>query len=509
VKYGGMSEDEALKTVTLNGAKQLGLDKRIGSIEVGKDADIAIFNGHPLNSYSRCDMTLVEGEVYFQRSEKLSPFTPATAAPAKPAGPFKMPSAGAGSYLLRGVTVHSVTGPAKENYCVLVKNGKIAQVAPTAADIANGVAVIDAAGLHVYPGMIDAATVLGLTELDSARETQDHTEGGDFQPDLRASTAINPDSELIPVTRANGVTTVLTRPTGSIIAGQGALINLAGWVPREMVVVDPVALHIEFPGAFPTFSGDPTLPILGRAIAKKQREEKIRRLRELFKQALAYEESRKLSPNRAANPRLEALTPYLHGQKPVIIQANRAQEIRDALKFADEFKLKTILSGGLESWKVVDELKKRQTPVILGPVMTMPQENYDPYDSPFTCALRLQEAGIPFCIRSAGTSNTRNLPYEAAMAISYGLSPEEGLKAVTLYPAKILGVADQLGSIEQGKRANLVLANGDILQASTQVVAVFIDGKPYDPTNKQTRLYDRYRERLKEVKDGKAPLGTR
>jgi imidazolonepropionase-like amidohydrolase len=314
---------------------------------------------------------------------------------------------------------------------------------------------------------------------------------------------------LIPVTRANGVTTVLTRPTGSIIAGQGALINLAGWVPREMVIVDPLALHIEFPGAFPTFTGDPTLPMLGRAIAKKQREEKLRRLRQLFQQAKAHDDARKASTSVVANPRLEALAPYLRGEKPVLIQANRAQEIRDALKFADDFKLKAIISGGLESWKVVDELKKRNTPVVLGPVMTLPQESYDPYDSPFTCALKLHEAGVPFCIRSTGTSNTRNLPYEAAMAISYGLPPDEGLKAVTLYPAKILGVAEQLGSIEPGKRANLVLANGDILQASTQVACVFIDGKPYEPVSKHTRLYDRYRERLKEVKEGKAPLGTK
>jgi imidazolonepropionase-like amidohydrolase len=511
VKYGGMSEDQALKTITLNGAKQLGLDRRTGSLEVGKDADLAIFNGHPLNSYSRCEMTLVDGEVYFQRSEKLMPFAPAAAAPAKPAAAFKLPSPGARSYVLSGVTVHPASGPTLENYRVVVSDGKIAKLEPASASPGNasGASLVEAKGLHLYPGMIDAATVLGLTELDSARETQDHTEGGDFQPDLRASTAINPDSELIPVTRANGVTTVLTRPTGSIIAGQGALINLAGWVPREMVVVDPVALHIEFPGAFPTLTGDPTLPMLGRAIAKKQRAEKLRRLRELFKQGLAYDEARKASPTRPANPRLEALVPYVRGQKPVLIQANRAGEIQDALKFADEFKLKTILSGGLESWKVVDELKKRHTPVILGPVMTLPQENYDPYDAPFTCALKLHEAGVPFCIRSSGTTNTRNLPYEAAMAVSYGLPPEEGLKAVTLYPATILGVADQLGSIEPGKRANLVLANGDILQASTQVQAVFIDGKPYEPTSKHTRLYERYRERLKEVKEGKAPLGTK
>jgi imidazolonepropionase-like amidohydrolase len=208
------------------------------------------------------------------------------------------------------------------------------------------------------------------------------------------------------------------------------------------------------------------------------------------------------------NPRLEALAPYARGQKSVIIQVQRRQEILDALKLADELKLKIILSGAIDAWKVAAELKKRDVPVIVGPTMTLPQESYDPYDSPYTCPARLHEAGIRFCIRSAGTTNTRNLPYEAAMAVSYGLPLEEGLKAVTLYPAQILGVAEQLGTIEAGKRANLVLADGDILQASTQVKAVFIDGQPLEPVSKHTRLYERYRERLREVKEGRAPPGT-
>jgi imidazolonepropionase-like amidohydrolase len=513
VKYGGMSEEEAFKTITLNGARQLGLEKRTGTIEVGKDADLAIFNGHPLNSYSRVEMTLVDGEVYFQRSEKLAPAAYAAAPPARPVSGFALPKVngnGGGTYVLEGVTVHPASGPVIPDARVLVQGGKIARVAGADApfDKPAGAVALEAKGMHVYPGMIDAATVLGLTELGSARETHDYAEGGDFQPDLRASTAINPDSELIRVTRANGVTTVVTRPTGGIIAGQGALINLAGWVPSEMAVVDPLALHVEFPGAFPTFTGDPTLPMVGRALARKQREEKLRRLRELLRQALAHDEARKASPGRPANPRLEALAAYVRGQKPVIIQANRRQEILDALKLADEFKLKAIVSGGIDAWKVADELKKRQVPVIVGQVMTMPQENYDPYDAPFACAAKLHAAGVPFCIRSAGTANTRNLPYEAAMAVSYGLPPEEGLKAVTLYPARILGVADLLGSVEEGKRANLVLTNGDLLQASTQVQAVFIDGRPYEPTSKHTELYDRYRERLRQVRDGKAPLGT-
>jgi imidazolonepropionase-like amidohydrolase len=514
VKYGGMSETDALKAITLNGAKQLGLEKHTGSIEVGKDADLAIFNGHPLNSYSRCELSLVEGEVYFERSDRLTPSPAAKDGPAKAVTTFKpLPPSRTDSYVLRNVTVHPVTGPALPKRIVVLKEGRILRIVDASRDfgfeVPSGTPDVDVNNLQLYPGMIDAGTVLGLTELDSARETHDFAEGGDFQPDLHASIAINPDSELIPVTRANGVLTVVTRPTGSVIAGQSALINLSGWVPKEMVVVDPLALHVEFPTTSPLFSADPGIPMIGRAIARKQREEKVRRLKELFAQALAYDEGRKAQPDRPVNPRLEALVPYARGKKPVVIQANRKQEIVDALKLADDLKLKVILSGAIDSWKVADELKKRDVPVILGPVMALPAETYDPYDSPYASAAKLQQAGVRFCIRSPGTANTRNLPYEAAMAVSYGLSPEEGLKAVTIYPAQILGVEKELGSIETGKRANLVLTNGDMLQASTQVLALFIDGRPLEPVSKHTRLYERYRERLREVKQGKAPLGTK
>src|SRR5262249_26855770 len=160
---------------------------------------------------------------------------------------------------------------------------------------------------------------------------------------------------------------------------------------------------------------DPSVPMIGRAIARKQREEKIRRLKELFQQALAYDDARKQSPNITPNPRLEALVPYARGVKPVVIQASRKQEIVEALKLADDLKLKTILSGAVDAWKVTDDLKKRNIPVIVGPLMALPAEQYDPYDAPYACAARLHEAGVRFCIRSGGSTNTRNLPYEAAM----------------------------------------------------------------------------------------------
>ena len=507
IKYGGLSEEDALKAITLNAAKQLGIDDRTGSIEVGKDADLAIFNGHPLNGFARCEMTLVEGEVYFQRSEKLTPYRPAADGPTKPAAAVTFPKATPdGAVMLRNVTLHN-PGRGPETTDIRIVRGKIEAVGRDLKE--DGATVMDAKSIHVFPGLIDAGTQVGLTEIRSAKETNDFAEGGDFQPDLRAAVAVNPESELIPVTRANGVLSVVVRPTGAVVGGQAALIDLAGWVPKEMAVVEQLALNIEFPAESPIFRMDPSVAGIGRAVQRKQREEKVRKLKDLFAEARRYEAARKANKEGPITPRLEAMLPYVRGEKPVLIAAEKKADILDALKLADELKIKVILSGAPDAWKVADELRKREVPVIVGPVMDLPTERHDPYDAPYANAAKLYRAGVKFCIRSTGSSNARNLPYEAAMAVSYGLPPEEALKAVTIYPAQILGVADQLGSVEAGKRANLVLTNGDLLQPSTQVLGLFIDGKPLEPVSKHTRLYAKYRERLKEVKDGRAPLGTK
>ncbi len=511
VKYCEFTPEEALHAITLNPAKQLGLDSRLGTIEVGKDADLALFTGHPLNSFSRCEMTIIEGEVFFQRTEKLTTVAAAKAEPEPQPAKFKaLPELPKGTYAIRDAMVHSPGKPAfKGTVVVDALSGKVTKVAKTGTklDLAAGTHVVDGTGLHVYPGMIDSATVLGLVEIESARETNDSREGGDFQPDLRASVGINPDSELIPVTRANGITTVVTRPSGSLMPGQGSLINLAGWVPAEMVVIDALSLHIEYSGepgrrGFNPFGAEDEAE---SPAAKFRREGKLTRMKELFETARRYDASKKAGLAIVANPRLEALVPYVRGEKPVVFTADRKTDILAALKLADDLKVKPIISGGTESWKVAAELKKRDVPVILGPIMALPREIGEKYDSAYTAAAKLHEAGVRFCIRSAGSSNARNLPYEAAMAVAYGLPPEEGLKAVTLYPAQILGVDTMFGTIEEGKKANLVIANGDILQASTQVLSVFIEGRPFEPVNKQTKLFDKYLKRLNEVRSGETP----
>jgi imidazolonepropionase-like amidohydrolase len=276
-----------------------------------------------------------------------------------------------------------------------------------------------------------------------------------------------------------------------------------------MKLIDPFALHIEFPASQMLVSGSPDGPGPGRTFARKAREEKLRLLKQQFEDARRDAEAIKSGINKQLDPRRAALLPYVKGEKPVVISANRRADIVEALKWADEVKVKLILSGGIDAWKVADELKKRNVPVLCGPFTVMPQEAHDTYDSQYAAAAKLHQAGIKFCIRSAGSTNTRNLPYEAAMAASYGLPLDEALKAVTLYPAQILGIADKLGSIETGKLANLVLTDGDMLEPTTQVRGLFISGVPLDPTSKQTRLYERYRERLKDVKAGRSQLGTK
>ena len=238
-----------------------------------------------------------------------------------------------------------------------------------------------------------------------------------------------------------------------------------------MAIVDPLALSLEFPTSSPTFNSDPTVISVFRAVNRRQRGRKAQADEGTLHQASLMT----MPANRTRHGRQPAAGvagSYARGERPVLIEANKRQEILDALKFADELKLKIILTGAVDAWKVASELKKRDVPVIVGPLMALPVEPSDRYDAPYACAAKLHEAGVRFCIRSGGTNNTRNLPYEAAMAVSYGLPPDEGLKSVTLYPAQILGVGNQLGSIEENKRANLVIADGDILQATTQVKVV-------------------------------------
>jgi imidazolonepropionase-like amidohydrolase len=504
LRYGGVTPDAALRMITLNSARELGLDARMGAIEVGKDADIAIFSGHPLNAFSRCEMTIIDGEVFFVREKQPSAMSDAAAsASAHPAElvfaspeirtrQLELSVAPDRRYAIVGATVHPVDAADIELGTVLIHGDKIVAVG-AGIDVPPGTKTIDATGLHVYPGLIDAGTVLGLIEIGRAQETHDFQETGLFQPDLRAGVAVNPDSELIPVTRAGGITAALIRPTGGIICGQTSLVKLDGWTVPEMVLSLEAGLQIDWPGGN---DNQPRVDQLRDFLAEGRTYAKLKK---------AAEESRTDPPIR--DPRYESLAPYLRGEKRIFVEAGSRKEIVEALLFAEKEGLKIVITGGADAWKLAVELKKRDVPVIVGAVMSSPHESYDPFDAAYANAGRLYEAGVVFAIRSnarstAGfsASNSRNAPFEAAQAVAYGLPEAEALKAVTLNAAKILQVDDRLGSLTAGKLANLVISDGSPLQESTQYKAIFVAGKPYAAESRHTRLYEKYRRRLHEVR---------
>jgi imidazolonepropionase-like amidohydrolase len=401
------------------------------------------------------------------------------------------------SFLMRGATIHTVSGADISAGSLLVKDGRIVEIGVKIA-APKGVRVIEAKGLHVYPGMINAATQMGLSEIGSIRETNDAAEIGTFNPQIRALVAVNPSSEHIPVTRANGVTMALSLPAGGTISGRASLIHLDGWTWEEMEVRGDAAMHLLFPvlesGGGRRFGRSAAEPKL--AERKRALEVKLRELRDFFEAARRYQKAKAAgAADLKPDLKLDAMAPVLDGRMPVIVTASREKVIKDAIAFAEREKIKIVLAEASEAWKVAAELKAKNIPVILGRTMSLPEYEDDPYDKPYTQPAELYRAGVKFAIASFTTSAARNLPYEAAMAVAFGLPYAEGLKAVTLAPAEILGIANEYGSIEKGKYADLMITDGDPLETRTQVKQLFIKGKPVDLMNKHRRLYEQYLKR--------------
>ncbi|MCY2964587.1 MAG: amidohydrolase family protein, partial [Planctomycetota bacterium] len=416
LRYGNASPEAVWRMVTLNSAKELGIADRMGSIEVGKDADIAIYSGNPLSIFSRCEMTLIDGVPYFVREKQPTAMSEAAARASATPPAWTPPTAEirqkvlelskvGTTYAVVGAKIHPLDGPAIDQGTLLIHGDRIAAVGKEIA-IPEGTVTLDATGLEIYPGLIDAGSILGLQEIGSIQETHDFNEPGAFQPDLRAGVAVNPDSELIPVARAGGVTTSLIRPAGALMGGQSSLIQLSGWTVPEMIRDYEVALQIEWPGG-----GDnqPTIDSLSKFLKEARTYLK---LKDQFKAA-------GVTPP-IVDPRFEALEPYLAKRKRVHIEADSRKQIAEALLFAEKENLSIVITGAAEAWKLAPELKKRDVPVIIGAVMNRPFTDYDPFDSSYANAGRLHEAGVLFCVRSNATgtagfsaSNARNAPFDA------------------------------------------------------------------------------------------------
>jgi len=400
------------------------------------------------------------------------------------------------SFFLRGATVHPVSSADIPDCAVLVLDGKIAELDPKLKP-PKGVRVVEAKGLHVYPGMIDSATQIGLSEVSAVAETVDVRELGTYNPQLRAIVAMNPASEHIPVTRANGITAVVALPGGGVISGAAALVHLEGWTWEEMAVRPSVGMGVQFPLLQVRIGrGLTAANRVPYAEAKKRYDAQLREFQEFILSARRYQKAKTAgAPDFRPDLKLEAMLPVLEGKLPVVVTAVRERAIRDAIQFAEKEKLRLILAQAREAGKVAAELKAKNIPVILGPTLAPPLDEDDPYDEPFTLPAELHKAGVKFAFGSFGNQFARNLPYQAANAVAFGLPQQEALKAVTLYPAEIWGVAAEMGSVEKGKWADLIVTDGDPLETRTQVLQMFIQGKPVDLSNKHLRLYEKYRGR--------------
>lgn len=410
------------------------------------------------------------------------------------------------SFFLKGVAVYPVSGPKVENTTLLVMDGKIAEIGAKAAP--KGVRTIDGKGLRVYPGIINSATNIGLSEISSIRETNDTGEIGDFNPQLHSIIAINPETEHIPVVRANGISTVIVLPGGSgggmgggstgILQGQAALIHLDGYTYEEMEINRSAAYQMRFPTMQSrSFDFDTFQFSRGSFAQARQRyESQMQEIRRFFGEARSYMQAKKANtPGLRVNVKYEAMIPMLEGQVPVMITANREREILAAIAFAEEQKIKIILADVREPGKAVEKIAEKKIPCILGPVTQLPPEYDAPYDFNYALPAILHKAGVKFAFGSFQNQFARNIMFEAASATAYGLPADEALKAVTLNAAEIWGVGDKYGSIEKGKYADLLVVNGDPMEVKTDVKMLFIQGRQQSLESKHTRLYDKYKAR--------------
>ena len=411
----------------------------------------------------------------------------------------------ADTILFTDAIVHTVANGTIAKGAVLVQSNRITAI----YDFTNGSSVkltvpadatfINLKGQHLYPGLVAANTALGLSEIDGVRATQDTTEIGEgFTPEVESWIAVNPDSEMLPVARANGIAYFEPMPQGKIVSGQSALLSMDGWTWEQMLVKKSVALHVFWPelGLDTTPKERLADPSKAKSLEDqdKERRRKIAELQNFFDDARAYAKGRSAQAGQKI-PAWEAMLPFLRGDASLVIHADEVRQIKSAVNWAATNHLNIALAGGRDGWMVADLLATNKVPVIYEHVFTQPSRDTESYDAHFAAPEVLRKAGVAvtFCI--GGATATRNLPYSAAQAIAFGLPEDDALKGITLYPAQIFGVADRLGSIEIGKDATLFICDGNIFDLRANVKRMWIAGKEINLESRHTRLYEKYRNR--------------
>ncbi len=543
MRFGGMSENQALAMLTINGARQLGVDQYVGSIEVGKDGDVVLWQGHPLSTYAKPVMTLIEGEVVFERKDKfgvdgiaaikntLDPYEyqrpPATPAPSR-------------SYAIIGATIHTMAGNPIQNGTLVISDGRIEAVG-TNVSIPGDAVRIDAKGMNVYPGFIDGGSSIGVSEISGIRQMTDATELGDIQPDLNARTGLFVESVFYGTARFNGVTNSLARPLGGRISGQAAFVQHAGFTTEEIGVGPKAALVVTFPnvttyrdlnldkfccgadtwaamgmgwldGRVPPPSelhghdhdheGDHHEELEAYVTTQDELPAQIRSLQEYFDSVKEYMED-----HDATDLRMEAMIPYVKGEKPVLMRVRNAASIRAAVDFGKKNGLRVILAGAEEAWLEAEMLAREKVPVIIPPAgestlsAVTTTRAWDPYDTHIVMPGILARAGVVFGFQTEDASEAMNLPMRVGTHCAFGLKPEDALRALTINMAQILGIEKDYGTLEKGKVATLFVSTGDPLDFRSNLMYLFIGGKATPLTSKHTELRDKYMERLQMMRN--------
>jgi imidazolonepropionase-like amidohydrolase len=548
IRWGALSEDEAFAMVTINPAKQLRIDKRVGSLETGKDADVVVWNHHPLSSYAIAERVYIDGTLYYDRQSEDARLTalkkeksdlaaaesagrgravtgtePREEAAVQPGlkdaaiqpglkepaynsnggavvGTSGQRAAQGGAGVLWAIVnarIHPITSPTIDRGTIVISGNKIEALGAN-VQVPAGARTINAGGDDVYPGFINARTTVGLNE-PGPRGFEDINEMLDFNPQLRTRVAYHAESDTIPVTRANGITTVAVVPGGGVFGGEVAVMNLDGWTWEEATLAPKAAIEFNFPSLFG--GGGRGGGFGGRGAGggaatydaiKKQRDDRLAEIARTFALARAYAKG---GPDKTKDLVLEALVPVVEGGLPLLTNVARDVDIRDAVAFAEREKVKIIIAGGAEAAMVAPLLKEKNIPVIIGNVLTPPTREDAFHAASYQTAADLVKAGVKVAFATSDAAYARNLPFHAAMSVAWGLDRDQALKALTINAAEILGIADRVGSLEPGKDANFFVSDGDPLEARTEVVRVVIEGRDVGVDNKHLTLYQKYMAR--------------
>ena len=397
--------------------------------------------------------------------------------------------------ILRKGIIHTVSNGTVHGPDLLFENGKITAIGH-GLEISENTEIIDVSGKHIYPGLISAGSTLGLQEIGAVRATRDNAETGSINPNVKANVSYHPDSELIPVSRSNGVLISHVIPQSGRIPGTSSLMLLDGWTWEDCTLKHPVAMNLNWPSMDYNFSHWNKKSIKEQ---DKERNEALSEIDRLFNSARAYNKLDKSSNNFQSNPRLSALSKVTNGEIPLLIKANTLKQIESAVFWSIEQKIEIMILGGKDAWRTTDLLIENNIPVIYESVLSVPNRRYEDYDQPYKTPKMLHDAGVKFCISNSTSSfqtpHLRNLPYHAAMAVSFGLDSEEAIRSMTLSTAEILGIADLVGSLEPGKDATLFISDGDILDIRSNVEMAFINGKRVDISDRHKMLYEKYTEK--------------